>query len=190
MWRQETGDEELATGSKQWRCVQRWYRPPKFSKCEAPLQASLGWCDGQTLRRRKYLAVKTAKQAQATAASPARSPPTHTATITSITTKTKQKGWPSLPAAILGDAANLGSMTTIGAYALSVALMLIVLINTTTAKFSSVVASSKVEEGYLFRGDPKAKNVVEYHTDGSGSTNFDAVADVDRVLEFYDPHCG
>ena len=81
-------------------------------------------------------------------------------------------------------------MTTIGAYALSVALMLVVLINTTTAKFSSVVASSKVEEGYLFRGDPKAKNVVEYHTDGAGSANFDAAADVDRVLEFYDPHCG
>lgn len=81
-------------------------------------------------------------------------------------------------------------MTTIGAYALSVALMLIVLINTTSAKLSSVVASSKVEEGYLFRGDPKAKNVVEYHTDGAGSTNFDAVVDVDRVLEFYDPRCG
>lgn len=116
---------------------------------------------------------------------------TSNATITSITTKTtKQKGWPSLPAAILGDAANLGNMTTIGLYALSVALMLLVLINTTTAKFSSVVASSKVEEGYLFRGDPKARNVVEYHTDGVGSTNFDAVADVDRVLEFYDPGCG
>ena len=114
----------------------------------------------------------------------------YTATTTSITTKTKQKCWPSLPAAILGDAANLGNMTTIGAYALSVALMLVVLINTTSAKFSSVVASSKVEEGYLFRGDPKAKNVVEYHTDGAGSTNFDAVADVDRVLEFYDSHCG
>ena len=114
----------------------------------------------------------------------------HTATITSITTKSKQKGWPSLPAAIIGDKANVGNMTTIGAYALSVALMMILLINTTAAKFSSVVASSKVEEGYLFRGDPKAKNVVEYHTDGVGSTNFDAVANVDRVLEFYDPHCG
>ena len=82
-------------------------------------------------------------------------------------------------------------MRTVGAYALSLGLVMVVMINTTAAKFSSAVASSnKVEDGYLFRGDPRAKNVVEDHADGAGSTNFDALDDIDRVLEFYDPRCG
>lgn len=78
-------------------------------------------------------------------------------------------------------------MTSFG-YVLSLALVVAVL-NAAAAKFSAAtVATGRADDGYLFQGDPRARNVVEYGHHAGG--DFDVLPNVDRVVEFYDPSCG
>ena len=117
-----------------------------------------------------------------------KTPRTSVATIPSVTAKKQKRGWPSLPT---GDAAQLGKMTSFGAYVLSLALVAVIILNAAAAKFSAAtVSTGKADDGYLFQGDPRARNVVEYGPHGQAGSDFDVLPNVDRVVEFYDPHCG
>ena len=77
-------------------------------------------------------------------------------------------------------------MTSFGAYVLSLALVVVAVVNAAAAKFSA--ATGRADDGYLFQGDPRARNVVEYGHHAGG--DFDVLPNVDRVVEFYDPSCG
>lgn len=80
-------------------------------------------------------------------------------------------------------------MTSFGAYNLSLALVVVAVLNAAAAKFSAAtVATGRADDGYLFQGDPRARNVVEYGHHAGG--DFDVLPNVDRVVEFYDPSCG
>lgn len=83
-------------------------------------------------------------------------------------------------------------MTSFGAYALSLALVVVAVLNAAAAKFSAAtVATGRADDGYLFQGDPRARNVVEYGPNGHhAGGDFDVLPNVDRVVEFYDPSCG
>ena len=82
-------------------------------------------------------------------------------------------------------------MTSFGAYVLSLALVAVIILNAAAAKSSAAtVSNGKADDGYLFQGDPRARNVVEYGPHGQAGSDFDVLPNVDRVVEFYDPHCG
>ena len=83
-------------------------------------------------------------------------------------------------------------MTSFGAYVLSLALVVVAVLNAAAAKFSAAtVATGRADDGYLFQGDPRARNVVEYGPNGHhAGGDFDVLPNVDRVVEFYDPSCG